>query len=199
MLVIGLDPGTDTGLAEWEVKACRFRTVGSMQAHRAHALVLNRFREHVDSEQGIHGNPLLVMFEDARRRGAAPGQSASRAQGAGSVKRDCTIWQELCDDYGIPYVMGAPIAGGTKWTAEYFRRQTGWDGVTNEHARDAAVRVWQLTEPQVDAMLREWQQRRTLAALPKSRKARMPKGVKPTTRQDTAEALKRFEDRWRKP
>lgn len=194
MIVVGIDPGTDTGIAVWRVRTPRFDTIASMQAHRAHAMVLTLFRECVDA--GFNDNPLLVMFEDARKRGAAPGQSARRAQGAGSVKRDCVIWQELCEDHGIPYIAGAPIAGATKWSAEYFASQTGWTGSTNEHARDAATRVWQLTEPQVTARLREWQQRRALAALPKPRKATRRKPFRPTTPEEIAAALARSNEAW---
>lgn len=155
MLVIGLDPGVDTGYAIWSVPAARLTVVESMKIHVA----LERVR---GAWVSVDHRPeaLLVMFEDARKRRWFGKKGRESLQGAGSVKRDCTIWQDFLNDLGVPYVATPPLAGATKWTAEHFARTTGWPGRTNEHSRDAACRVFQLNEPQVRAMIREWEQRR---------------------------------------
>ncbi len=44
--------------------------------------------------------------------------------------------------YGIKYVAQPPRAGATKWTADTFRRITGYTGRTSNHARDAALLVY---------------------------------------------------------
>jgi hypothetical protein len=66
---------------------------------------------------------------------------AEALQGAGSIKRDCTIWADYLASLGVPYVNVKPAAGATKWTAERFAKFTGWHGRTNEHGRDAALLV----------------------------------------------------------
>lgn len=63
-------------------------------------------------------------------------------QGAGSVKRDASIWEEFCTDYEIPFRALPPIKGGTKLQPDYFKALTGWKGKTSEHARDAAMIVF---------------------------------------------------------
>ncbi len=152
MQVIGLDPGTVTGFALWRVDWWKFERIQSYQLHQVlFALAA--------------APPALVMFEDARRsivgKKSKTYGDVKRLQGVGSVKRDCAILQEFLDDTGIPYSMAAPLSGGTKWPADYFERVTGWSKQTNEHARDAAVRVWQLNEPMVVGMIRHWEQMRS--------------------------------------
>ena len=62
--------------------------------------------------------------------------------GAGSIKRDCEIWEEFAALYGIPIQFIPPRKGLTKWDAETFNKMTGWKGRTSNHARDAALLVW---------------------------------------------------------
>jgi hypothetical protein len=90
----------------------------------------------------------LVVFEDARQRKWIPrerdlAQMKGRAMGAGSVKRDCSIWEEWCDARNIQYIATRPKNGMTKLTDAYFRGITGYDRRTNEHGRDAAMLVFQ--------------------------------------------------------
>ena len=60
-------------------------------------------------------------------------------QGAGSIKRDCLLWETWLQSRGVPYKAIKPAAGATKWDAAKFQRITGWTKRTNEHARDAAL------------------------------------------------------------
>ena len=86
-----------------------------------------------------------------RRRTAAqvfaPERNASeyrgKLMGAGAAKRDAKIWEEFLADNGINYEAHKPQAGTTKWSADYFTRITGYTGRTSEHARDAALLVFQ--------------------------------------------------------
>lgn len=139
LLRIGIDPGVHTGYAVWNrqlrtlVMVCEFKLhVAMREVEGAHKAGL------------LHG----VVFEDARQR-TWFGQRAShevereRLQGVGSVKRDCSIWEEFLTDLGVKFEMRKPIAGTTKWAAPYFRRVTGWTEQTNQHGRDAAVLVFQ--------------------------------------------------------
>jgi len=139
MIVIGIDPGMHTGLAVWDTSSRQFldiRTTNIVDAMD----YLRQIRE----ERGIG----LVVFEDARQRKWIPRekdmkQVKGRAMGAGSVKRDCSIWEEWCRFYCIDYVASLPRYGMTKLTDAYFRGITGYDRRTNEHGRDAAMLVFQ--------------------------------------------------------
>ena len=85
-----------------------------------------------------------MIFEDARHRtwfGKDKNISA-KLQGAGSIKRDCSIWEDFLQDYEIPFRAVPPQKGCTKWTEEYFKMVTGWKGKTSSHSRDAAVLVF---------------------------------------------------------
>ena len=140
-IAIGIDTGTHTGLAVWDTSAQRFLEVTSLPIHAA----LLRVKE-LAERLAHNGNGIEVVFEDARLRTWYGTQTAAkdraRLQGAGSVKRDCTIWEDALTDWGIPFRKVAPKNNLTKMRAEYFAFITGWKGRTNEHARDAAMLVW---------------------------------------------------------
>lgn len=133
MMLIGIDPGVTTGFAVWDPGAKALLACRSMLIHEAMRQV-----EH------MHCDGLLreVTMEDARLRTWFGLKGREALQGAGSIKRDCTIWADFLGALGVPYRSVKPQAGATKWTAEMFQRTTGWTGRTNEHARDAALLVW---------------------------------------------------------
>ncbi|MBR1575873.1 MAG: hypothetical protein IJ654_05415 [Bacteroidales bacterium] len=88
-----------------------------------------------------------VVFEDARKRRffqreRTEAEYRGHLMGAGSVKRDATIWEDALTDYGIPFEATPPRRGLTKWDATAFQRATGWTGRTSNHARDAALLVF---------------------------------------------------------
>ena len=124
MIVIGIDPGVETGLAI--AVDGQLEHVTSLAIHDAMQLV----RKYSGA---------LVVFEDARLRARGGPMSAATAQGAGSVKRDCKIWQDYLTAIGMQFKAIKPIKGKTKVKAADFVAQTGWQGRTNEHARDAAM------------------------------------------------------------
>lgn len=137
MIWIGIDTGVNTGVAMWNEGAFRF--IKTMQLHQALAYVHYTFD--INDRKGV-----TVVFEDARLRKwygtYTAKQDRDKLQGAGSVKRDCKIWEEALCDWGIPFVRLAPKNNLTKLSAEQFQRITGWKGKTNEHGRDAAMLVF---------------------------------------------------------
>ena len=142
MIYIGIDPGTHTGVAVWDSKEGRFLSLETLPIHRA----LEKVKEmshpfwHMDK---LYHEDIQVIFEDARlRTWFGKGNVSAKAQGAGSVKRDCSIWEDFLTDMEIPFVTTKPGNVATKVTPSWFRKLTGWEGRCSEHARDAAMLVF---------------------------------------------------------
>lgn len=129
---IGIDVGTHTGVAVWDKYEKRFVEVVTTTILKAMDIV--KKYEISDSIQ--------VCLEDARKRTWFGNSGPERLQGAGSVKRDCVIWEEFLNDRKIPYMLIAPKNNSTKMSAESFKRITSYSGRTNEHTRDAAMLVF---------------------------------------------------------
>lgn len=87
---------------------------------------------------------VCVFVEDARQRKwyNDAGKSRDKLQGAGSIKRDCKIWEDFLRDKGIPFKLIAPKNNTTKLSAPAFKSITGYTGRTCEHSRDAAMMVY---------------------------------------------------------
>lgn len=133
MILIGLDPGTHTGYAEYQPSDGKLTAVTTLQIHQAMHLIRCAHNR---------GESMRVIFEDARLRRWLGSKGREALQGAGSIKRDCSIWEDFLADLGVSFQAIAPQSGGTKWSAERFAKLTGWTGRTSEHARDAAMLVW---------------------------------------------------------
>lgn len=132
-LAVGIDPGVTTGFALWDIDARKLEEVSSMGI--VDALVRVQLMHQAGS---LH----VVVYEDARLRTGYFGPRAKfNAQGAGSIKRDCSIWAEWLAMLGCAYKAISPKAKGAKWPAEQFAKMTGWTGRTSEHGRDAALLV----------------------------------------------------------
>lgn len=143
-LLIGIDPGVSTGLAVWDLSMQRLTAVETLAIHVA----MDTVRCHL-------GADLLagVRFEDARQRtwfGGADARTARSGagirEGVGSVKRDCTIWQDFLSELRVPFEAVKPAAGSTKWGEPQFRAATGWTKRTSNHSRDAALLVFGMKE-----------------------------------------------------
>lgn len=151
MIIIGVDPGTHTGVAVWDALEQKFLQVESMAIHRAFELVASRLAQ----------RPFIpVIFEDARQRTWFGHTGREVLQGAGAAKRDAAIWQDYLEDKGCPYLARKPGTGSTGWDADRFRRLTGWTARTNEHSRDAGVLVFGFNVHEVAQVHRSWEQRR---------------------------------------
>ena len=141
MICIGIDPGTHTGVAVWDSREGKFLSLETLPVHRALEIVKEMASPfwHMDK---LYNEKIEVVFEDARQRTwFGRGDTNAKAQGAGSVKRDCSIWEDFCKDYGIPFQAKHPVKGATKVSAEYFKMISGYQGRTSEHSRDAAMLV----------------------------------------------------------
>ena len=128
--LIGIDTGVNTGLALM-VDGKLEQVIGGLSITQAMKNVLRYAEKH----------EAHLIIEDARKRKWITG-GREKLQGAGSVKRDAKIWEDFCNENELSYELIAPQKGLTKFTAEHFRRVTGWPCRTNEHGRDAAMLIW---------------------------------------------------------
>ena len=133
---IGIDTGTHTGVAVWNREERRFEILAEMKIHKAMFIVSEYAK--------VAGDKVLVRVEDARKRNKYGDRSEFKLQGAGSVKRDSTIWEDYLKDLKIDYDMVAPQNNHTKLDSETFAKLTGYSGRTNEHNRDAGMLVFGL-------------------------------------------------------
>ena len=125
--LIGIDPGTHTGLAIKE--SGLFRIIETLTIWEALNLTHEWFEYH-------KGNT-LVRIEDARQRTWFGNTGPEKWKGAGSIGRDCAIWEETLTHLKIPFELVHPKQVKAT-TAEQFKRLTGWAGITSIHAREAA-------------------------------------------------------------
>ncbi|MEJ7610652.1 MAG: hypothetical protein WKF88_05670 [Ferruginibacter sp.] len=131
---IGIDTGVNTGFAVWNKEYKRLLICDSMKIHQAMQWIIDNVWQN---------GSYIVRVEDARLRKWLPkDKGRAQLQGAGSIKRDAVIWEDFLKDLGVDYEMVAPKNNKTKINAEYFKKVTGWEGKTNEHARDAAFLVF---------------------------------------------------------
>ncbi|EMS84074.1 hypothetical protein [Leptospira noguchii] len=134
-LLIGIDPGTETGFAIWNQDLKQLTRVMTYSVLKAQDEVKACFEK---------DKSLCLIIEDARKRKWYGENSDAKRMGAGSVKRDCTIWVEFCNRNGIPYRLDHPKRGFTKIKDAEFKILTGWMKRTSEHARVAALLVFRL-------------------------------------------------------
>ena len=125
-ILIGIDPGKNTGLAV--IKDGKLVRCETMLIHEAMKELEGFGPDYV--EYDIH-----VVVEDARKRSGKP----EAAQGAGSVKRDSSIWEDFLTDLKISFKMVAPRKNGTRFRDQIFRASYPyWKKRTSEHSRIAA-------------------------------------------------------------
>lgn len=133
-LAIGIDTGTQTGYAVWNIETKGFEEIQTLKIHQALDSVLEYHQ--------LYGDKLLVRFEDARLRKWFGKAGREKLQGAGSIKRDAVIWQDFLNDNLIKHEAVAPKNNTTKIKSELFQKITKYKGRTSEHARDAAMLVF---------------------------------------------------------
>lgn len=131
---IGIDPGVKTGFCVWSKEDQRIRQLRTVSIHEA-----------MEAVKVWHKNwpgQVVVVVEDARQATYGRQNDEHKAQGAGSVKRDCSIWDGYLHFLGVDSRMVRPKKASTKWDAQTFKRVTGFTGITSSHARDACLLVF---------------------------------------------------------
>lgn len=125
-VMIGIDPGTKTGVA---IK-CDGLLMVITTTNIIEAVAL------VKEWHGYHGADMLVRIEDARMRQFFGESGFEKWQGAGSVKRDCRIWEKDLIKMGVDYEFVHP-KDVKATTAAQFKQLTGCIVMTSIHAREA--------------------------------------------------------------
>jgi len=132
---IGIDTGVKTGFAVWDKVDKTLDAVETVQIHKA----IEDVRRYVEDHPGT----VFVRVEDARLRKWLPKTvGKEQLQGAGSIKRDATIWEGFLKSIDADFEMVAPKNNKTKLSPEYFKKLTGWKKLTSNHGRDAAMLVF---------------------------------------------------------
>lgn len=134
-IAIGIDSGVSTGFAIWNKEKKRFDELKTVKIHDA----MFRIKDMYDK-----GYSMIVRVEDARLRKWFGNAGREKLQGAGSVKRDASVWEDFLTEYSIPHEMVAPKNNKTKLDATTFKKITGYVGQTSQHARDAGFLVYNL-------------------------------------------------------
>ena len=142
-LILGIDPGKRTGLAFYDVEA------GTLT--RCEAL---DFWEAVEAVTEAADTIAGAVVEDARRIGLYARRDDLRgrrrdaaARSVGEIDAQVRLWLELLERLAIPTATEQPTR--QKWDAATFASLTGWEGRTNEHARDAARLVFGRSPAQI--------------------------------------------------
>lgn len=145
-VLIGIDTGVKTGFAvafdKKTGKGGELQDVSTLTITEAMRRVL-KCAEKWGKEN------IKLYVEDARQRkwfGQMDQKQAKYGagvrEGAGSVKRDASIWEDWCKEEGLLFDMVHPASNSTKCPKDKFKRYTGWEKTTSEHSRDAAMLVF---------------------------------------------------------
>lgn len=134
-ILIGIDPGIICGIAVLNTATRKFSSVQSSRLHELFELIY-----------ALQPSGIFVLIENPNTwfpfKNVAPGVAEMRRAGAGAVKQTYKHIIEFLEDNSIEYRSIRLQGNYKKVSAEWFRNQTGWDGKTNEHGRDAAMLVW---------------------------------------------------------
>lgn len=139
-LYIGIDPGSNTGVAIWHKSEKK--------------LELHQFDSHSEAMLFVHKtipglgyfDRSLVQFriEDARKAKKRPDLAEvnkGKLQGVGYVKAYSKDWEAFCKNNGYEYELLTPA--NTKVTPQYFLALTGVKTLkTQSHIRDAGMLVF---------------------------------------------------------
>jgi hypothetical protein len=157
-IIVGIDPGVNTGLALFVYNSKDDSMVLFICSSYDISIILDDLL-HLDK---YDTSKTIFLIEDARERkwfGTAESKIYQKIKsrqpinaselstykgmllGAGSVRRDCAILESVMQKMSYNYQMIAPKNNKTKTTAAHFKALTGWTERTNEHGRDAAMLV----------------------------------------------------------
>src|SRR4051812_22514638 len=109
--IIGIDPGVETGFCVWNAEEKFIMILVTYPIHKA--------MQQLDILYEINPNT-LVRVEDARKRTWFGETGKEKLKGAGSICRDCKIWEDYLTDLGIDFEMVHPKNIKTKLNSKAF-------------------------------------------------------------------------------
>ncbi len=140
MIIIGIDPGVNTGIAVFNHKLltdlCTIRPFHLTEVLSA-----------IFTDISASSDNLRVIYEDSRltspvwSRGTNKAALIKIARNVGQVDAVCSMIVDICEQYNVPCHGISPKNKGKKIGAEEFNKLTGWQKKSNQHERDAAMCV----------------------------------------------------------
>ena len=134
-IVIGIDPGVETGFAVWSRSSKQFLELSTLSFWAAYDRVtayqtdeIEIFIENPDSQRAMYVRTETVKIQRQRER---------IAKNIGSNRREATLLAERLTALGYAVRPVSPIKA-RKWDAAQFKRYTNYEGRTSQHVRDAA-------------------------------------------------------------
>jgi hypothetical protein len=131
-LKVGVDPGVKTGVAiVWDGMYIFIATMTITKAMSTLNLLL------------LDGAEIELYVEDPNKRKWYGHKSNAKQQGAGSIKRDYSIWSVWAKENNVKLHPVAPKDVGSLFDNEVlFKDATKWENKCSVHARDAARMVY---------------------------------------------------------
>ena len=144
-VLVGLDPGTETGFAVWSPTRGALVHVASGPFWDVQTALATLCAPVTETPSAWSGWRVAgVVIEDPRRlpvyarhRGANRGERDRIARSVGRIDRDVELWASWLASAGYAVRLVQPTRR-KKWDREALRRVSGWSAPTNEHGRDAA-------------------------------------------------------------
>ena len=152
-ILIGVDPGSITGVCVWDVDRQRIADMKSMShiGFMEWVVVNKDMYEVLVVIEDPNLNQPVFMTKEERGQIFGRDKDASelalrillrRAQNIGMNKQIAKTLMEFLESKGIDFAPFRPYM--KKMDAEQFKSYTGWAGRTNQHNRDAARLVYGL-------------------------------------------------------
>lgn len=136
-LLIGIDPGTHTGIAVLNPKT-KSLLLRTLMIHQAFNEVDELLKCKFNIEVVIEDPNLWTHFSGDDKK------ARERLQGAGSVKRDYSAWRDFLKDRGVSFTALRPDKTRNRLATDpaLFKQITGYADRCSEHARVAAMLIW---------------------------------------------------------
>lgn len=138
-IVIGVDPGVETGYAVWSRSNKRFTELLTLNFWTAYDRItaflpseIEIFIENPDSKRSMYERTEVIREQRKRERVAT---------NIGSNRREASLLIERLQMLGYTVQAVRPLTA-RKWTAEQFTRYTRHKGSTSQHVRDAGRLVF---------------------------------------------------------
>lgn len=131
MIIIGIDPGKETGLAVYDTKTRKIREVFMTDFWGAYEYVNDIIR-------GMILEKVIIEVPRTKTNWHKKGCDITSAN-VGGIYREAHLLADGIEKLGVKVVRSHPAG---KECAAYIKRLTGYTGRTNEHTRDAIMLCW---------------------------------------------------------